>query len=154
MGVGAGVLFAKPDGATGPRRSLIHGVPLAKLLSHTAPALVVPFLTSFEALRDRKGPSGALRGDTRDHPAPEILPMRWIGRSMAASFWERPKIIREAHGSRQKVLSCKPRSKLSEKGSPTPGRPPSGSKVCARSFATHSKRFCWLVRWRSAVGSG
>ena len=71
LGVDAKVLFAKLGGVTGPHLSPIHVVPLAKLLSHTAPTLAVPFLASFEALRERKGPSGTLRGKTRDQTAPE-----------------------------------------------------------------------------------
>ena len=71
LGVDADVLFAKLGGATAPHLSPIHGAPLAKLLSHTALTLAVPFLASFEVLRERKGSSGALRGDTRDQTAPE-----------------------------------------------------------------------------------
>ena len=40
--VDTNVLFAKPAGATGSDLSYIHGVPLAKLPSHTAPKLAVP----------------------------------------------------------------------------------------------------------------
>ena len=71
LGVYANVLLSKLGGATGLHLSPIHGVPLAKLLSHTAPVLVVPFLASFKALRGRKDSSCALRGDTKGQAAPE-----------------------------------------------------------------------------------
>ena len=44
LGVGANVLFAKLSGPRAPIYSFIHGVPLAKLHSHTAPTLAAPFL--------------------------------------------------------------------------------------------------------------
>ena len=55
----------------GLQLSYVCGVPLARLLSHTAPALVVPFLASFGALGERKDPSSALWGNIRDQTAPE-----------------------------------------------------------------------------------
>ena len=48
LGVDYDALFAKTGEATGPHLSLMHDVPLAMLLSHTAPTLVVPFLASFD----------------------------------------------------------------------------------------------------------
>jgi len=65
-------LFAKLGGAAGPYLPLFYDVPLAKMPRRpSAGRAAASFLASFGALRERKGPSGALRGDTRDQTAPE-----------------------------------------------------------------------------------
>ena len=48
LGVDASVLFAKLGGATGAHLSFVCGVPLARLLSHTAPVYLNLILKDWE----------------------------------------------------------------------------------------------------------